>query len=228
MRFPNVPPPIHRLRVRPDDQKPGEPPAIEGHRPRVQGKASRRPHTDLTVAAVRRLIEATTLNYSDISKKTGVGRASISRWARDGQWTRPMDAPRATDRMPTHRASRKLRQRRLAERLHALAERMIRELESAPAVETEALMQALQVLKMARLEAQGRRRRRSMFGPTETGAQWLSKQDAIKTALKEMRRGGVDIGRAPEEALELVMDVVPSPDDDHPALRQRGKRRSQT
>jgi len=177
---------------------------------------------------VRRLIEATTLNYSDISKKTGVGRASISRWARDGQWTRPMDAPRATDRMPTHRASRKLRQRRLAERLHALAERMIRELESAPAVETEALMQALQVLKMARLEAQGRRRRRSMFGPTETGAQWLSKQDAIKTALKEMRRGGVDIGRAPEEALELVMDVVPSPDDDHPALRQRGKRRSQT
>ncbi len=223
-----MPPPIHRLRARPDEPRPGEPPAIEGHRPRVQGKASRRPHTDLTVAAVRRLIEATTLNYADISKKTGVGRASISRWARDGQWTRPMDAPRATDRMPTHRASRKLKQRKLAERLHALAERMIRELETAPSVDAEALMQALQVLKMARLEAQGRHRRRSMFGPTETGAQWLSKQDAIKTALKEMRRGGVDIDRAPEEALELVMDVVPSPDDDHPALRQRGKRRSQT
>lgn len=219
-----MPPPIHRLRARPDEPRPGEPPAIEGHRPRVQGKASRRPHNDLTVQAVRHLIETSTLNYSDISKKTGVGRASISRWARDGQWTRPLDAPRATDRMPTHRASRKLKQRKLATRLHALAERMIRELEISPRVEPEALMQALQVLKMARLEAQGRRRRRSMFGPAETGAQWLSKQDAIKTALKEMRRGGVDIGRAPQEALELVIDVVPSPDDDHPALRQRGRR----
>lgn len=222
---PHASPPIHRLRIRPDAPKPGEPPAIEAARPRTNGKASRRPHNDLTVQAVRHLIETSVLNYSDISTRTGVGRASISRWARDGGWTRPQDAPRATDRMPSERASRKLKQRKLATRLHTLAERMIRELEQSPRVEPEALMQALQVLKMARLEAQGRRRRRSMFGPAETGAQWASKQDAIKTALKEMRRGGVDIDRTPQEALELLLDAVPSPDDDHPALRQRGKRR---
>lgn len=224
---PHTPPPITRLRVTPDAPKPGDAPAVTNERPRTSGKASRRPHTDTRVAAVRRLIEHTTLTYSDISAKTGVGRASISRWSRDGKWLRPLDAPRATDRMPSERASRKLKQRKLAERLHALAERAIRELEQAPRVEIEALMQALQLLKMARVEAQGRRRRRAMFGPAETGAQWLSKQDAIKTALKEMRRGGVDIDRAPPEALELVMDAIPSPEDDHPALRQRGRRRSQ-
>ena len=217
-------PVIHRLRIHPDAPREG-PPAIEGARPRENGRPSRRPHTDLEVAAVRSLIERTTLTYTQIAARTGVGRASISRWARDGQWLRPLDAPRATDRMPTHRASRKLRQRKLAERLHALAERAIRELEAAPNVDIETLMQALQLLKMARLEAQGRRRRRKMFGPTETGGQYISKQDAIKTALKEMHRGGVDIDRAPEAALELVIDAVASSEDDDPALRPRGKRR---
>lgn len=224
MPSPHTPPPITRLRVRPDEAKPGEVPAIDAARPRTNGKASRRPHNDLTVKAVRRLIETTALNYDDISTRTGVGRASISRWARDGGWLRPADAPRATDRMPTERASRKLKQRKLASRLQALAERMIREMEQSPRVEPEALMQALEVLKMARLEAQGRHQRRTRVGPAETGAQWASKQDAIKTALKEMRRGGVDIGRAPQEALDLVLDALPSPDDDHPALRRRGRR----
>ena len=217
-------PVIHRLRVTPDAPKEG-PPAIEGARPRDNGRASRRPHTDMSVAAVRSLIERTTLTYSQISARCGVGRASISRWARDGQWNRPLDAPRATDRVPTVRAGRRLRLRKLATRLEALAERTVRELEKAPHVEIETLMQALQLLKMARLEAQGRRRRRKMLGPAETGGQYISKQDAIKTALKEMHRGGVDIGRAPQEALDLVIDTIPDPDDDHPALRQRGRRR---
>jgi transcriptional regulator with XRE-family HTH domain len=223
---PFTPPPITRLRITPDPPKQGDAPAVTNERPQTNGKASRRPHTDMRVAAVKSLIERTTLTYSEISAKTGVGRASISRWSRDGKWLRPLDAPRATDRMPTERAGRKLKQRKLAERLHTLAERAIRELEEAPRVEIEALMQALQVLRMARVEAQGRRRRPKWHGPTETGAQWLSRQEAIKTALKEMRRGGVDIDRAPPEALELVIDAIPSPEDDHPALRQRGKRRS--
>jgi hypothetical protein len=41
--------------------------------------------------------------------------------------------------------------------------------------------------------------------------------------LKEMRRGGVDIDRAPQEALDLVIDAN-LPVEDHPALRERGKR----
>jgi hypothetical protein len=43
--------------------------------------------------------------------------------------------------------------------------------------------------------------------------------------LKEMRRGGVDIDRAPQEALDLVIDANTPVEKDHPALRERGKRR---
>ena len=56
--------------------------------PRRRG--SRRPHTDATVAAVRRLIEQTALTYAEIAARTGVARASICRWTRDGGWQRPL------------------------------------------------------------------------------------------------------------------------------------------
>lgn len=56
--------PLTRLRVPPED-----PAAIVGPRPR----GTRRPHTDATVAAVRALIEQTTLTYGQIAQKTGRG-----------------------------------------------------------------------------------------------------------------------------------------------------------
>lgn len=84
-------------------------------------------------------------------------------------------------------------------------------------------MQALQVLKMARLEAQGRRRRRRFAGVPQTGLQLLAREEAIRTALKEMHRGGVDIDRAPKEALEMVI-AANTPVEDHPELRPRGTR----
>jgi hypothetical protein len=224
-RFTYVPYPdsgLVRLRVTPDEPTEG-PPAIIEQRPR----GSRRPHTDMAVAKVRNLIERTDLTYSEISKKTGVGRASICRWARDGKWLRPAYAPRATDLIPTLRAGRRLRMRKLAERLEALAERHLRELEETPAVDPDRLMQALQLVKMARLEAMGRRRRRPRLfstGEARTGM-WASERDAaIRTALKEMQRGGVDIDRAPKEAVELVIEAY-VPVEDHPALRPRGRRR---
>ena len=49
-------------------------------------RGSRRPHTDGKVAAVRRLVETTLFTYGEISARTGVGRASICRWTRDGAW----------------------------------------------------------------------------------------------------------------------------------------------
>jgi hypothetical protein len=212
--------PIVRLRVTPDEPAEG-PPAIVAQRPR----GSRRPHTDLQVAKVRHLIETTVLTYSAIVAKTGVGRASISRWARDGGWVRPLDAPRATDRVPTARAGQKLKIRKLAERLRTLAECYVRQLEETPGVDLDKLVQALQVVKMARLEAQGRRRRRRHidFEP-RTGLQLMARENAIRTALKEMRRGGVDLDRAPQEALDLLLEAR-TPLEDHPALRQAGKRR---
>jgi hypothetical protein len=212
-------PPIVRLGgVKPDEPAEG-PPAITHARP----AGSRRPHTDMTYAEVRRLMEHTALTYREIQAKTGVDSSTISCWARDGKWVRPLDAPRSSDRMPTYRASRKLKLRKLAGRLEALAERCVRELEQSPSVQVDTLMQALQVLKMARLEAQGGYRRRRVVGEARTGAWTLSRDQAIRTALTEMRRGGVDTDRAPEEALELVIEAKVPPED-HPDFRARGAR----
>ena len=209
--------PAGRLRIEPDD--PDGVPTLA--RPKTaRGKTSRRPHSDAKVAEVRHLIEKTALTYDAIAARAGVGRASISRWARDMGWLRPFEAPRATDRMPRHRLSQKLKLRLLAERLRLLAERQIRELEEAPALDADKLMQALQLLKMARLEAMGRRRRRKYYdAPARTGRQYMSEEDAIRTAIKEMHRGGVNVDRAPKEAVDLVIDAN-LPDSLH--FRSRG------
>jgi hypothetical protein len=143
--------PIVRLRVTPDDAE-----TVVGPRPR----GSRRPHTDAKVASVRRLIERTTLTYGEIATRTGVGRASICRWTRDGGWQRPPFAPRATDTVPRWRASARLKRRTLAARLSALAERYVRELEETPGVDLDKLGEALELMKMAKLAAMPRHRPR--------------------------------------------------------------------
>jgi hypothetical protein len=201
-----------RLRVLPDD-----PAAIVAPRPR----GSRRPHTDAAVAAVRRLIEQTTLTYSEIAARTGVGRASICRWTRDGGWQRHPFAPRATDTVPRPRASAQLKRRTLAARLQALAERHIRELEASACVDPDKLAEALELMKMAKLAARPRRRQRAdeMTGrrrkpPTEL-------PDAVFAAL---RAAGVNIERAPPAALtDFITSRAPRREDDDPALRPRGR-----
>jgi hypothetical protein len=52
-----------------------------------------------------------------------------------------------------------------------------------------------------------------------------ARDKAIRGALRDMRRGGVDIDRAPQAALDLLIDSHTPPEDDHPALRARGSRR---
>jgi hypothetical protein len=169
-------------RVMPDE--PEAPPAITEARPR----GSRRPHTAVTVAKVRHLFEHTDLTYAEIAAKTGVDPGSITHWKRDGGWQRPAHAPRATEMVPDWRAGRGLKLRKLAVRLEALAKRCVRELEAAPDVEVETLMQALRVVKMARLEAMGRRGRGGFrTGPAVTGAWTAARDNAIRTALTEMR-----------------------------------------
>src|SRR5215207_6757777 len=116
MRPPQLPS-LPRIGVRPEEAR-----FMAGPRPR----GSRRPHSDVSVAAVRRLIEQTTLTYREIAAKTSVGRASICRWTRDGGWRRPLFAPRATDTVPSARASARLKARTLSARLAALAERYVR------------------------------------------------------------------------------------------------------
>ena len=78
---------------------------------------------------------------------------------------------------------------------------------------------------MARLEAMGNRGRgRFRSGPTYSGAWATERDNAIRTALKEMRRGGVDLDRAPKEAVDMVIEAN-TPPEEHPALRPRGSRR---
>jgi hypothetical protein len=211
---------VYRLRVTPDEPAEG-PPAITEQRPR----GSRRPHTDLVVARVRHLIEHTDLNYKQIAAKTGVTPGSISLWTRDGGWQRPLTAPRALGGASSWRASPRLKLRKLAIRLEALAYRQVRELEAAPRVDLEALMQALQVVKMARLQALGRRGGGQRWPePPDSGAWKQARDNAVHTALKEMRRGGVDIDRAPKEAVEMLIEAN-TPVEDGPELHPRGWRR---
>jgi hypothetical protein len=213
-------PPLIRLRVEPDQPAEG-PPAITEARPR----GSRRPHTDLVVAKVKHLFEQTAMSYGEIRAKTGVTIFSIMLWARDGGWQRPPDAPRANGLAGRRRTSRRWKLRKLGIQLEALAERHVRELEDAPRVDVERVMQSLQVLKMARLQAQGRRGRRHRDTDVVTSAAWtLARDNAIKTALKEMHRGGVDLDRAPKEAVDMLIEAV-VPAEEHPALRERGRRR---
>ena len=51
-----------------------------------------------------------------------------------------------------------------------------------------------------------------------------SRRGAIRSAIKELHRGGVTVDRAPQEAIDLVIEANMPPEDDHPALRPRGRR----
>ena len=205
-------PSILRLGVRPD-----QPGAVVASRPR----GSRRPHMDVTVASVRHLIEQTTLTYTEIAARTGVGRASICRWTRDGGWQRPVFAPRATDTVPSARASARLKMRTLAARLHALAERYIRELEESASVDLDKLAEALELLKMARYAARPRRPRRRTGDAA--GHAWTPSRGLARDVLEDLRAVGISVERAPESAL---LDFIASdaPRRDEPASRRRDHR----
>ena len=200
MRPPFYTPSIVRLSVLPDDPR-----AVVG--PRKRG--SRRPHTDATVAAVRDLVEGSVLTYAEIAAKTGVAPASICRWTRDSAWQRPLFAPRATDTVPTARAGARLKARTLAARLAALAERHIRELEASASIDADKLGEALELLKLAKLAARPKRRRR-IAGDADAGASpRTAPQTSIQTwdapapaLMRGMRAAGVEPERAPEAALE--------------------------
>jgi hypothetical protein len=198
--------PVVRLRVRPDHDDPA---AVVGR------YGPRQPQTDAAVAAVRRLIEQTTLNYRQIAARTGVSTGSISNWKRDGGWKRPPFAPRACDTIPTPRATMKLKRRMLGARLQALAERHIRELEESGSVDPVKLGEALELLTMARLAANPRRR------PKRPGE--MAPEEASRPIM-QLCVGGVDLSRAPRAAVEdFLANRERPPEKDLPP---RGSRRS--
>jgi hypothetical protein len=209
---------IGRIGVRPD-----EPGAVAGP-PRPRG--SRRPHADAKLAEVRRLIEQSMLTYGEIAAKSGVGRASICRWTRDGGWQRPAFAPRATDTVPTARASAKLKSRTLAARLFALADRTVRELEETPSVDLDKLAEALELLKMARLATMGRRRRRRDTALAQGMAirQGEPPREPMRP-IAQLCAADVDLHRAPRPAVEdFLANRDPSREEAPPRRRGRGRR----
>jgi hypothetical protein len=208
--------PIARLHVKPD-----EPEGMAGP-PRTRG--SRRPHADTKVAQVRRLIEETELTYGEIAARSGVGRASICRWTRDGGWKRPAFAPRATDTVPRMRASARLKSRMLAARLFALADRTVRELEETPGVDLAKLGEALELLKMARLAARPRRRRRDTA--VEQGMairQGAPPREPLRP-IAQLCAADVDLHRAPRPAVDDFLQNRDPPRDEPGPHRRRGRR----
>jgi hypothetical protein len=204
--------PIVRLSVRPDPEKPA---AIVGR------YGPRQPQTDAAVAAVRRLIEQTTLNYRQIAARTGVSTGSISNWKRDGGWKRPPFAPRACDTIPTPRATAKLKRRMLGARLQALAERHLRELEESAGVDPvdpDKLGEALELLNMARLAANPRRRPKRRPGDIAP--------EAASRPIMQLCAGGVDLHRAPRAAVEdFLANRERPPEEELPPRGRRGSRR---
>jgi hypothetical protein len=187
------------------------------HRP----PGSRLPHSDGKVMQVRRLIETTTLTHREIFQRTGVAGANISRWATEGSWTRPLNAPRPADTVPRWRARRSLRRRTLAARIDAMAERRVAKLEAAPAIDLAGLREAIELLKLGNLAD------RPHTGPHRTPelTSELDEPQARARVIGYLRANGVDIARASSEALADFIEscaAAANPARD-PALRERGR-----
>lgn len=179
--------------------------------PRPRG--TRWPHTDGKVAAVRRLIEETTLSYHQITARTGVSIASVSRWVNNGAWKRPRSAPRGFDRVSTARASAYLKRRMLSHRLTAVAERYVGELEETPTIDLDKLGEALELLKMAKLAGMRRTPRRT------EATLWGEPMRPIA----ELCAAGVDLHRAPRAAIEDFLENRATPREEDKPPRSRGQ-----
>ncbi|TMJ04449.1 MAG: hypothetical protein E6G97_05670 [Alphaproteobacteria bacterium] len=187
------------------------------HRP----PGSRRPHPDVKVRQVRRLVETTTMTYAEISQRSGVPYANISRWANEGHWTRPLFAPRAPDTVPRWRARRNLRRRTLAARIDTLAEQRVCALEAAPGIDLAGLREAIELIKLGTLADRphtGRHR------PAELRSE-LDEPQARARVIADLRANGVDIARAPGEALSDFIESCAGAADParNPAFRARGR-----
>ena len=115
-----------------------------------------------------------------------------------------------TDTVPRWRASLRLRRRTLATRLYALAERWVRELEASPGVDFAKLREGLELLKLTKLaERRHNPRHRPIAAPRSPGRTAAARERVIA----DLRACGVDIARAPSEALaDFIESCAPGPD----------------
>jgi hypothetical protein len=212
MRPPIFSPSIIRLSPPPRSSPHESAPTL---RPGRYGKG--RPYADDAVEAVRRLIEETTLTYHQIAARTGASPASISRWTQAGDWKRPLFAPRSMLTVPTPRVTAWNKHRLLGRRLLALAERYVRELEETPTIDLDKLGEALELARMAKLAGMRRTRRR-----TEAVVWGEPMRPVI-----ELCSVGVDLHRAPREAVQDFLEnrATPPAHERPPRSRGRGNKR---
>jgi hypothetical protein len=104
----------------------------------------------------------------------------------------------------------------LGARLDALAERHVRELEASACVDPAKLGEALELLNMARLAAQPRRRPKRRPGE-------IAPEEASRP-ITQLCVGGVDLSRAPRAAVEDFLANRERPREED--LPPRGSRRS--
>jgi len=162
--FRPCPPPRHAGRARR-----GARPAIIEQRPR--GSPPPRIPT-WRWQKVRNLIERTGLTYSEIAKKDRRRpRQASAAGARDGKWLRPGRTPPCAHRPGAEPARRPPVEDANARHpaRDARPSDTCASWRPAPEVDPDRLMQALQLVKMTRLEAMGRRRRRRFYSEPRTG-----------------------------------------------------------
>jgi hypothetical protein len=142
----------------------GDPPTLLRLRLSAPGGGDPRPHPKAAhppsvVAQARHLVETTPYTFRDIGTRTGVNGGTIARWTEKYGWTRPPGAFPGRAR-PERRFVPVLLGRALAQRLRVEAERLVRDIEAAPAGDPAALAQALDLLERARAEQRVRRGKR--------------------------------------------------------------------
>ena len=100
---------------------------------------------------------------------------------------------------------------------------MTRELEEKPDTDIDKLMQAVQAVRMARVTLQGNRRRKPLIWRLPTGFEVMEEDDAIRAALSNMNvGGGVDLDRAPKEAMDLVLAAAHARGEGSPGTASEG------
>jgi len=158
-------------------------------------RGPRRAHVAATVNEVRHLVETTLMTYAEIAQRTGVVRGTIWKWSKTRKWMRPGFAPRWTHTVPTWRAGRQRRRRMLGVRLAALAERYLRALEAASALDTARLREARALLAKAKLAARPPTPRQRLLAAVRPVA------DPKPAARASAQSGatGLDIARAPRK-----------------------------
>jgi hypothetical protein len=102
-----------------------------------------------------------------------------------------------------------------------MAERWVRELEAQPGVNLAKMREALELLKLTKIAAQPvNPRHRPVAAPDP-----FAHRAARERVIADLRACGVDIARAPSEALaDFVESCAPGPDPmADPALKPRGR-----